>query len=212
MNDPLKKMKVRFSSTQQERSQKTLQDLLQAAESIVETGDADQFDARTLSKLSGYSLGSLVKRLGKIENIFLHIIAQGRTREIGKIAQQLNELDTTIEPRQLVEKFSDLAFNAIEKVNPSVIRYYEKRATIRADSLATVYAYIEEIVSPLLNLMEINQSGLYRKLDVVEARYICRSIFLFIERPYVEGDPIAGSERHKQIVVENITRLLIAEK
>lgn len=210
MNDSLKKMKVGFADVRQERSHLTLQNLLQAAEALVENGDANQFDARTLSKISGYSLGGLIKRIGKIENIFLYVIALGRSKHLKEIADELLAMDPDASPRQFVERLTDLSFAKIQKVNPSVIRYFEKRAVIRAENLATVYSYTEEILAPLLALNTVNQTGAFRRLDEDEARYICRAFFLFIERPFVEGDPMAGTTHHKTIVVENIVRLLSA--
>lgn len=210
MSKSLDKINVRFSDAQQERSRKTLDDLFDAASTIVESGDPGQFDARTLSKVSGYSLGSLVKRLGKIENVFLYVITLQRSRELQKIAQELGRLEPDVDPRRFVETLADLAFKRIEKVNPSVIRYYEKRALARADDLAAVYSYTEEIVDPLLQLIEANQAGKFRNLDRNEASYICRAMFLFIERPYVERNPIAGTDIHRRMVVENIARLLAA--
>lgn len=210
LNDSLRKLKVRFKEAQQERSKRTLDDLFEAAAVITESGDPDQFDARTLSKISGYSLGSLIKRLGKIENVFLYAIALGRGRQISKIERCLQELGPYVTPREFAETLADLAFRGIEKVNPAVIRYYESRAFRRSEDLAQVFAYTEEILNPLLRLIELNQSGCFRKLDRTEAKYICRAIFLFIERPYAENDPIAGKESHRQMVIDNISRLLSA--
>lgn len=208
MLDSLKRLKVRFNDTSQARSKKTLDDLLEAAEKIAASGNPTLFDARTLSKESGYSLGSLVKRLGKIDSVFLYAIALGRSKQISEIEKKLDALDSDVEPKQFVEALTDLAFKGIEKVNPGVIRYYENRALNRSGNLAAVYSYTEEIIDPLLRLIGSNRSGKFRKIDRNEARYICRAMFLFIERPYVEDDQIAGTSAHRKIVIDNITRLL----
>lgn len=208
MLESLKKLKIRFNDTSQARSKKTLDDLLEAAEKIAASGNPALFDARTLSKESGYSLGSLVKRLGKIDSVFIYAIALGRSKQISEIEKKLDALDPHVEPKQFVEALTDLAFKGIEKVNPGVIRYYENRALNRSGNLAAVYSYTDEIIDPLLRLIGSNQSGKFRKIDRNEARYICRAMFLFIERPYVEGDQIAGTSAHRKIVIDNISRLL----
>jgi len=211
LNEALKKLKVCFSGTQQDRSKRTLDDLVCAATVIADGGDPSQFNARILSKVSGHSLGSLVKRLGKIENVFLYAIALGRSRQIAKINAELVGLGPNAEPKEILEKFVDLAFKGIQRVNPAVIRYYEKRAFNRCSNLADVYGYTEEIVDPLLQLIESNLTGKFRRLNYCEAKYVCRVIFLFIERPFVEGDPIAGTMAHRQMVVHNISQILSAE-
>lgn len=206
----LKKLNVKFRTASQDRSKKTLEDLLEAAESIADGGDPSKFDSRTLSKVSGYSLGSLVKRLGKIDNVFLYAIALGRSRHIRQIEQNLLHLDSSIGPKEFVETLVDLSFKGIKRVNPAVIRYYEKRALERTGNLGDVYSYTEEIIEPLLRVIEKNQSGKFKSLNLIEAKYICRAIFLFIERPFAEQDPIAGTEAHRQLVIENISRLISA--
>lgn len=146
--------------------------------------------------------------MGKIENVFLYVIAMGRSRHIRQIEQRLLELNSQIEPRDFVEALVDLSFKGIEKVNPAVIRYYEKKAMDRSGNLANVYSYTDEIIDPLLRIIQKNQSGKFRSINRSEAKYICRAIFLFIERPYAEEDLIAGSETHRQLVIDNISRMI----
>ena len=66
-----KKIASKFSSTKQKRSGKTLDELMQAALIIAEEADLKNFNSRKLAQKSGYALGTLVKRLGSIENIFI---------------------------------------------------------------------------------------------------------------------------------------------
>ena len=64
-------MSKNITSTKQKRSRKTLEELMQAALIIAEEADLKNFNSRKLAQKSGYALGTLVKRLGSIENIFL---------------------------------------------------------------------------------------------------------------------------------------------
>ena len=65
------KSEIPFAESKQDRSQKTLEDILQAAERIVEEANPELFTSRSLSQKSGYALGTLVRRLSSIENVFL---------------------------------------------------------------------------------------------------------------------------------------------
>ena len=62
---------VEFSIAKQSRSEKTLDDLLDAADHLVTAADPKAFTARSLSEKSGYALGTLVNRLQSVENVFL---------------------------------------------------------------------------------------------------------------------------------------------
>ena len=212
MEESLKKLKIRFNDVRQERARKTLEDILQAADEIIEEGDESALDARNLSRKSGYALGSLVNRLGAIENVFLYAIAKARTKHIREIAHKLKSLGEKATCREFSELIANESIVRIKKVNPAIIRFYEKRALARAGSPAEVYCYTDEIIDPLLECIETNESRSFRNIDRTEARYICRAMFLFVDRPFVEGDPIAGTEEHKRVIVENLSRLLAADR
>lgn len=208
MEESLKKLGIRFNEVRQERARKTLEDILQAAEEIVEEGDESALDARNLSRKSGYALGSLVNRLGAIENVFLYAIAKARTRHIKEISHKLKSLGVEATCRQFSETIANESIVRIQKVNPAVIKFYEKRAFARTGSPAEVYCYTDEIIDPLLECIAFNETGSFRHIDRTEARYICRAMFLFVDRPFVEGDPIAGTDEHRRLIVENLSRLL----
>lgn len=208
MEESLKKLRIRFNEVRQARARKTLEDILQAAEKIVEEGDESSFDARTLSKKSGYALGSLINRLGAIENVFLYAIAKARTNHIKEIAIHMKALGTQIECKDFCSALAEESIRRIRKVNPAVIRFYERRAMTRAASLDEVCCYTDEIIDPLMDLIDANETRSFRKLSRSEAKYVCRAMFVFVDRPFVEGDPIAGTKEHKRMIVENLRRML----
>ena len=212
MEESLRKLGIRFNEVRQERARKTLEDILQAAEEIVEEGDESALDARNLSRKSGYALGSLVNRLGAIENVFLYAIAKARSRHLKEIAIHLKALGTQIECGEFCSALADESIQRIRKVNPAVIRFYERRAIARAASLDEVYCYTDEIIDPLLDLIDTNETQSFRKLSRSEAKYVCRAMFLFVDRPFVEGDPIAGTDEHRRLIVESLSRLLAADR
>lgn len=71
MDDLLPKLGVKFKPSTQERSQKTLRDLMGAGVIPVKSGDPDKFTSRNISKISGYSLGTVSNHLVTIENVFI---------------------------------------------------------------------------------------------------------------------------------------------
>ncbi len=208
MEESLKKLKIRFNDVRQERARKTLEDILQAADEIIDEGDESALDARNLSRKSGYALGSLVNRLGAIENVFLYAIAKARTKHLKEIAHKLKSLGENATCREFSETIANESIVRIKKINPAIIRFYEKRALARAGSPADVYCYTDEIIDPLLECIETNKSRSFKHIDRTEAKYICRAMFLFVDRPFIEGDQIAGTEEHKRFIVENLSRLL----
>ena len=72
------RIKIEFAKIQQDRSKRTLDDILEAASNLIEQADPDLFTSRILAVESGYSLGTLNKRLISVENVFIWLIEKGQ--------------------------------------------------------------------------------------------------------------------------------------
>lgn len=208
MDVRLKKLNIEFNEAKKPQSLQTLNDLIEAAERIVEGGDVDHFIARNLSKESGYSLGSLVQRLGKIENIFLYVISKERGRHLKAIGETLERLDERLDVSEFVNQLIDICIDALSTVSPRIMRYYEKRVAMRVDHISEVYQYSEDIVPYLHRIFARNQSQTIRHFSDDEMRYVARAIFLFLERPFAEGDPMAGTPAHRAMAVHALIGIL----
>lgn len=209
----LKKIGVKFAESKQSRSQEAVKNLIEAAERIVESGDSSNLNARQLSKISGYSLGSLVQRLGKVENVFLHTIAYGREKHIKACCAQAETFDVNKTATEFAEYMVNLSIDTINNiVGPSIVRYYESRALGRVSTLADIHAYTDEIIPTILKVSTSNKTGTFREFSLYEAKYVARAIFLFIERPFAENDPLAGSEDHRRMASRQVASLLSVDK
>jgi hypothetical protein len=124
-----KKPEFLFSDSKQERSKKTLDDIMEAALEIIEDADPEKFNSRHLSKKSGYSLGTLSRRLSSIENIFFWAIQKGREIEFNQVANMISEFDPKLTIQDFVETLVDEAFKRINHINPKVMQFYEQRFT-----------------------------------------------------------------------------------
>ncbi len=201
---------VKFCKTEQARSENALENLIAAATKIVNDGEVSGFTARNLAKVSGYSLGSLVKRLGKVENIFLYAIAYNRSQHIQKIAEQVENFGKDKTVAQLSEFVVDLSLNRMAIVGAPIIRYYESRAMGRTNNVGNIYAYTDEMIPSLSKIIRENTTGTFRKISSYEIKYIARLIFQILERPLAENDPIAGTEQHREMAIKVISSLLSA--
>jgi len=199
---------ISFAQSKQERSQKTLEDILQAAEQIVAEAKPELFTSRTLSQKSGYGLGTLVRRLGSIENVFLWAAKKGRDKKFEEIALAIAQFDTDTPVQQFAENMVDRCFTGIQGVSPRVMRFFESRYT-KANGLSSDYfSYMDFIVEPYLEASRLNKTGTFRQLSKPEAALLLRQLCLLIERPFMENNPVAGTEEHRKVVVDSIIRLL----
>lgn len=199
--------KVDFIDAHQDRSKKTLDDLLQAAFHIVEDADPNAFNSRNLADKAGYALGTINKRLGAVENVFLWAIEKGRENKL----QDLIDLITELDPHTTLQEFSaevvDIAFRNIGTVGPKVMRYYENKMIKRLRSSSESMDLSDVFIEPYLAMVNANQSNTFRKMSKDETRLVMRSMQALIERPFINNDPIAGSDEHRQIAVKSLIRL-----
>lgn len=200
--------KSQFSKAKQLRSQKTLNDLLDAAEKLVSAADPKKFTSRSLAEKSGYALGTLTTRLKSVENVFIWVIEKQRDKYVQVIVKIIEDFGKNMPIGELAELLCDKAFEIIPKVNPKVIRFIESRF-IKSDQFSSKYFhFIDPISNAFYKHHKINTTNTFRLVTEKETQLIARSFIMILERPFVEEDPIAGSKEHKRIVMESFIRLL----
>ncbi|QWD03099.1 hypothetical protein G6723_04980 [Polynucleobacter paneuropaeus] len=185
-----------------------MDDLLQAAYAIVEEADPAAFTSRSLAGKAGYSLGTLSKRLGSVENVFFWAIQKGRELKFAELARAIDQLDPKFNVSEFVELFVDKSFSGINAVAPSVMRFYDQRFTKKNGLSTDYFDYVDVLVEPYQRMCLKNESNTFRIVSQDEARLIFKAILTFVERPFANGDPIMGTAEHRRIAVEAITRML----
>ncbi|CAM3727441.1 hypothetical protein [Polynucleobacter arcticus] len=199
---------ILFSKSKQDRSLKTMADILQAAEQLTAEADPELFTSRSLAQKSGYALGTLVRRLGTIENVFLWAIKKGRGTLLNEFALRIAQFDADVSVQKFAEDLVDIAFANIQKVNPKVMRFFENRITKQQGLPADYFSYWDCFVEPYLESAQRNKTDTFRQMPKDEATLIIRNLCLLVERPFIEENPIAGTEEHRRIAVDAFIRLL----
>jgi hypothetical protein len=202
------KSEILFAESKQKRSLNTLADILQAAERLTSEADPNLFTSRSLAQKSGYALGTLVRRLGNIENVFLWAIKKGRGVFLNEFALSIAQFETDVSVQKFAENMVDNGFANIQKVSPKVMRYFETRITKRDGLKADYFSYWDCFVEPYLDSIKRNKTDTFRQMTKDEATLIIRHLCLMVERPFIEDNPIAGTSEHRRIAVEALTRLL----
>jgi hypothetical protein len=202
-----KNINIQFPEAKQGRSARSLEDILQAAFELVNAAEPKKFTSRTLAEKSGYALGTMTKRLGIIENAFLWAIKQGQAQHIENMAKRFREFDVHLPMQTFFEIMIDIVFQTIKQVNPRVIRYYEdclaKQNVLSSES----FHYTDALAQPYVETALRNQTNTFRQLSVDEATLLFRSALAIVERPFVELNPIAGTEEHRRIAISALVQM-----
>ena len=186
------RIKIEFAQSKQDRSKQTLDDILEAASNLIEQADPDLFTSRILAAESGYSLGTLNKRLISIENIFIWLIEQGQKKHIKTATRIIEDFDPALPLQVLVETIIDLFFSVMKKVNPKVVRYYEHKMAVKV-GFHEDFDRADALVKPFLAASQNDKSHTFRQMSEIEMRLVLRSALYLVERPFVYDDPIAGT-------------------
>ena len=202
-----KNLLSKFSSTKQRRAGKTLDELMQAAIIIAEEADYKNFNSRKLAKKSGYSLGTLVKRLGSVENIFLWAVKKIREKYSKEFVQQIKDIDKNLTLDAALESIVDKFFIIFKKVNPKTIQYFEDRMLKKNGFAPNFYDYTDVGAIEWVKTAKNNKTNTFRQMSADEAKILFKMNMTLIERPFVEGKAIAGTEKHRKIIIENLRRL-----
>lgn len=204
----LRKLNVKFPKGKLSKSDKSLEDMLEAAHIIVTSNDQIKINVRELAKISGYSTGALFKRSGGIENIFLHAIAHVRSAKIKDVTQKLIDSGPDRTVHELAEDVVDCYFDVYKKFGVAIIKYYEERAVGRTKKVSDVHAYTDECLPEFRQIVAMNKTNTFREINDFEMKYIARIIFTVLEQPLIEDHPQAGTLAHKEMAVSLISRLL----
>jgi len=203
-----KNNQIDFSDAKQDRSKRTLDELIEAAYAIVETEDPETFTSRSLAKKSGYALGTLNKRLGPIENVFLWVIQKGRDKKFQETVSFISNHNPKLNVQNFVEGLVDLCFSLVKVVNPKVMQFYDQRFTLKYGLTANYFDYVDVLVEPYIEMVSKNETDTYRRMSYNEAKMNLRAMLILTERPFAEGNPIAGTAEHRKIAVEACIKLL----
>ena len=202
------KSTILFAEAKQERSLKTMADILQAAEQLTAGADPELFTSRSLAQRSGYALGTLVRRLGSIDNVFLWAIKKGRDKKLHEFASVVTQFDANTSIHAFAENVVDTAFTDIQQINPAVMRFFENRFTKINGLPHDYFNYMDLLVESYLVAASKNQTDTFRVLSTNQASLLIRQICLVIERPFMEGNTIAGTQEHRGIAIDMMVRLL----
>lgn len=200
--------KFEIPEPKQDRSKKNLENILEAAHKIVEGADPEMFTSRVLAKKSGYSLGTLSRRLSSIENVFFWAIKRGREMKFQQLANNFSRFDPKLTVEDFVNTMVDQSFAGIGHVSPRVMRYYDDRFTRKNGLPADYFDYIDVLVEPYLEICRKDQTNTFRKIARDEGWLLFRTILTLLERPFAQHDPMAGTTEHRRIAVETCIRIL----
>lgn len=206
-----RQLHIRVSPIKQPRAQKTLDEILQAAKAIIDSGvNPSNFTARNLANCSGFALGTIINRVQRVENAYLIVVREYRKT----LEQDLLNVTLSFAPNQtsedLVAQLIDCYLLNKKATNMDLMRFFESRVIKNAKSINPVIGRFEFLAPFLANLSQNNTSGTFRLLNKEESKFICRAMYVLLEQPFINDSLFAGSKSHRDMASAGLLALMRA--
>jgi AcrR family transcriptional regulator len=198
----------KIKNSKQSRAQIALDNLLQSAEVLLDSGDPKALNARNLSDTSGYSIGTIYYYLSKVEDIFILLILRRRKKHFAKLVNMIEDFASDQPLRALLEKMVDASFVEYNRMNPRSFALIFKMIIKSTKSPLGFDQEMNMLVEPLMAAQKRDETNTFRAIAADDLLMLLQACFALIRRPFLEINPVAGTEQHRALTVDALERLL----
>lgn len=198
----------KIKNSKQSRAQIAVDNLLQSAEVLLDSGDPKALNARNLSDTSGYSVGTIYYYLSKVEDIFILLILRRRKKHFAKLVNMIDDFDSEQPLRDLLEKMVDASFVEYNRMNPRSFALIFKMIIKSTKSPLAFDQEMNMLVEPLIAARKRDKTNTIRAVAADDLLMLLQACFALIRRPFLEVNPVAGTEQHRALTVDALERLL----
>lgn len=184
----------------QQRSEKAIENIFEAARALVAKNEPSQLSARNLAERSGYSVGSIYRYFEKIDDVFTHIFISRRKRVCMQLVEKIQIFPTTGTGDQMLNMIIDYSMSSWGSHSFAVIKMLSRHFFKRAKEPEQFSKVIDVLIPSLIALERRNTTNTIKRLNEFEIQISLRAIQAAVRSPFLEGDPRAGGAEHRTIV------------
>jgi AcrR family transcriptional regulator len=193
--------------SKQERSQARVEKILDAVESLQNSGPIKKISLRDIARKTFISIGAIYHHFPSLNSIFASLL-------IRKIRIRTNELVAFVnsqKPDITLEQFADTLVNQvfnfwIDQSPP------EKKESLRffyqnAKRPELFYSFAQNIYPQIKEFILKNKTGTFKEITEAEWPLLIRLSQTALISPFIESLPIAGTSEHRKIAKDTILKL-----
>jgi len=190
-----------LQTPKQLRAQKTLQDIVESTEKLIKAGDIESVTSENLSALSGYSVGGIFHYFKKRDDIFVHLFMIKRQQKIAEIAQIIRAHSPQADINSFITELVNVAINTLSRFRLKIIQYLLRTYFRRAKNPESFDALTDIVMDDWMRAINQDQTNTFALMDKDELMINIKAFQMAVRTPFFEGDPIAGTEKHKRIAI-----------
>lgn len=191
-----------LQTPKQLRAKKTLQDIVESAEALIQSGDTDSVTTEKLSAHSGYSVGGIFHYFKKREDIFVYVFMLRRQKKCAELAEMIRTHSPHADIVSFITAIVDTSVGEFGKYRLKILQFMLRTYYKRAESPLNFDAISQLLIDDLLKAIERDQTKTFAHLDQDELFINMRALAVAIRTPFFENSPIAGTEKHKKIAIK----------
>ena len=184
----------------QDRSQKAVDSIVQAAKELLDSNPTDTPTTRDLVKKSGYSMGTIFRYFEKIDDLFVHLFLQRHKKEVTRVINRLQALTPEDDLQTFIKLFIETSLNNWTKNGASIRRnrFVIRLFLRRSKEPELINTLLDEFIPVFLDIQKKNTTGTLKVMTEVECRLALRAATAIMRSPFLEDHPIAGTATHYQ--------------
>ena len=197
-----------LTKSEQERTIKTIEDILDAARALSDEGKLDALTVRALSSKSGYTAKTIYRYFEKFDDVFLSLFLWRRKKAIDEVAQIIQAHDCYKPLIDLISKITQAGIQEWDSKPRVIIKMVIRKFFRNCKEPEKYNILMDVLIAPFIDAQKRDQTNTFRITTENDMRLQIRAIQTAIRNPFFEDDPIAGTDEHRRLVIEMGVRLL----
>ena len=166
-------------------------------------GDVKLLTINNLVKKSGYSVGNIYYHYKNIQNFYATIFLRKRLGVYIELINEINNFSSTKTCPDLWKFILEFIFDKITgKFKISIISYLFLQAYKSKEKSYELEQIIDCLIEPLMHCQKRNKTNTFLLIGKEELKLKLRSLRVFIETPFLEGNSIAGKALHFELTLK----------
>lgn len=191
----------------QERSHARVEKILDAVESLSVEAPSKKIDIKSIAKKAFVSVGAIYHHFPSVNSIFASLLLRKVQLRIQELAALIDSLGPEVSLEQFVDLLIDQAFyewgqKPIAAKNEALDFYYQ-----HAHKPEFFYSYAQSVYPHVNAFIQRNETNTFRVITEEEWPFLNRISQTAILSPFLEQSPIAGSDKHREIVRDIALRI-----
>ena len=202
-----------FKTPKQERSKRTIEDIMQAIEELTRTeellgkGELENISTRDLADHSGHAIGTIFHHFNKFDDIYVYVFMRRRKKSLLKVLDIISQHPADQPISVLIKNLIESMIGDLSRPPRKVLIFFMNRYLKQA-KVKTLLNPETDILIPLwINAGQRNNTQTFLKLNEDELRLRIRTIHSMTIMPFFEDDPIAGTPAHIEMAVNIANKL-----